>query len=172
LLSNGLCSTCQYLQWGYWGGEIDTPASAGSPARVDVGHINTWIAGVPTSTADISSLKAASFSGTYTGNLVGTVVNGTAQYLASGGLNATYNFGTGAGSFAVTNYDGVSFTVTGSSALSGSNYTFGVKSVPGLAGSISGSFYGPMAAETGGNFAFSKTVGSPYFTSGIFAAKR
>ena len=26
LLPNGLCSSCQYLQWGYWGGELDTPA--------------------------------------------------------------------------------------------------------------------------------------------------
>ncbi len=87
-------------------------------------------------------------------------------------MNATYNFQSGAGSFAVTNYDGLSFKVTGSSTLSGANYTFGVKGVPGLTGAISGSFYGPMAAETGGNFAFSKTAGTPYFTSGIFAAKR
>jgi len=171
-LPNGLCSACQYLQWGYWGGEIDTPASGESPARVDVGHINSWIAGVPTVAGDISSLKAAGITGSYTGNLFGTVSNNGAQYLASGGLTAAYNFGTGNGSFAVKNYDGLSFTVAGNSALSGSNYTFGVKNVPGLAGSVSGTFYGPMATETGGNFAFSKTVGSPYFTSGIFAAKR
>jgi trimeric autotransporter adhesin len=172
LLPNGLCNACQYLQWGYWGGEIDTPASGESPARVDVGHINSWVAGIPTSAGDISSLKAASFNGSYTGNLFGTVFNNGAQYLASGGLTAAYNFGTGNGSFAVKNYDGLSFTATGNSALSGSNYTFGIKNVPGVAGTVSGTFYGPMATETGGNFAFGKTVGSPYFTSGIFAAKQ
>ncbi len=171
LLPNGLCSACQYLQWGYWGGEMDTPASGANAARVDVGHINSWVAGIPTGLSDISSLKGANFTGTYTGNLFGTVVNNGAQYLASGGLSAVYHFGTGTGSFSVINYDGLSFTSNGSAPLSGSNYTFALK-VPGVAGAVSGSFYGPMAAETGGNFAFTKTVGSPYFTSGVFAAKR
>ena len=44
--------------------------------------------------------------------------------------------------------------------------------VPGIKGSINGSFYGPMAAETGGNFKFQTTAGPTYLTSGIFAAKR
>ena len=49
LLPNGLCSSCQYLQWGYWGGQIDTPtAGEGNPLRTDVGHINFWVAGQPT----------------------------------------------------------------------------------------------------------------------------
>jgi hypothetical protein len=171
LLPNGLCGTCQYLQWGYWGGELDTPASGSNLARVDVGHINFWIAGTPaTSVADISSLKASAFSGTYNGNLIGTVLNSGAQYLASGGLQAKYNFGTGAGSFSVINYDGRSFTESGIAGVAGPSYTFGIKRVPGVTGVVSGSFYGPMAAETGGNFAF--TTGPTYTTSGVFAAKR
>lgn len=171
LLPQGLCSACRYLQWGYWGGEIDTPAPTENAARVDVGHINSWVAGMPSSIGDISSLKAANFTGSYTGNLFGTVFNNGAQYLASGGLTAVYHFGTGRGSFSVANYDGLSFTANGNIALSGANYNFGLKA-NGVAGTVSGSFYGPMAAETGGNFAFGKTVGSPYFTSGVFAAKR
>ncbi|HTV45656.1 MAG TPA: FecR family protein [Stellaceae bacterium] len=170
LLPDGLCA-CRYLQWGYWGGELDTPAFGDEPARVDVGHINSWVAGIPTSVGDISSLKAANFTGSYTGNLFGTVINGTAQYLASGRLAASYNFGSGAGAFSVIDYDGLSFTARGRAALSGANYTFGL-AAPGIAGAVSGSFYGPMAAETGGNFAFAKTAGPAYFTSGIFAARR
>lgn len=42
----------------------------------------------------------------------------------------------------------------------------------GIKGTINGSFYGPMAAETGGNFKFQTTAGPTYLTSGIFAAKR
>ena len=42
--------------------------------------------------------------------------------------------------------------------------------MPGLAGSFNGSFYGPSAANTGGNFAFHTTAGPTYLTSGIFAA--
>jgi trimeric autotransporter adhesin len=40
---------CQYLQWGYWTGELDTPDAAGTGViRRDVAHINTWVAGIPT----------------------------------------------------------------------------------------------------------------------------
>ena len=181
LLPKGLCSACQYLQWGYWGGEIDTPSSSG-PACVDVGHINSWVAGIPTSASDITSLKAFNMPVNYAGNLFGTVQKGTAQYLATGGLTASYNFHSGAGTFTVSNYDASSnilpksFTISGTAPLTtmmGSNsYTFGIPRASGLTGAISGSFYGPMAKETGGNFAFSKILGSPYFTSGIFAARQ
>jgi trimeric autotransporter adhesin len=172
LLPSGLCSSCQYLQWGYWGGELDTLASGSGSvaARTDVGHINFWVAGTQlTSMTDISSLQATNFTGTYNGNLIGTVVNNGAQYLAAGGLQATYQFGTQTGSFAVSKYDNQSFTVAGHVPLNGSNYTFGFKN-GAISGAVNGGFYGPMAAETGGNFAF--TAGPTYTTAGIFAAKR
>ena len=171
LLANGLCSTCQYLQWGYWGGELDTPASGGSPARTDVAHINFWVAGTPvTPTGTISSLVASNFTGQYFGNLIGTVYNNGAQYLASGGLQAIYHFGSQTGTFNVSNYDGLSFSASGAAKLSGASYSFGINNVRGLAGHVNGAFYGPAAAETAGNFAFQKIGGAPYFTSGIFAA--
>ena len=110
--------------------------------------------------------------GNYSGHLIGSVFNNGAQYLAAGGLNASYNFGTNVGSFSVVNYDGRSFTAKGSPVISGATYKFGITNVQGLAGSINGSFYGPLAAETGGNFNFHTTVGQTYLTSGIFAAKR
>ena len=169
LLSNGLCSTCQYLQWGYWGGELDTPASGTNLARTDVGHINFWVAGTPaTSVAEISSLSRTNYVGTYTGNLIGSVVNNGAQYLASGGLQASYAFGTQTGSFTVSHYDVLpTFTAAGTAPLNGSNYNFTFNQ-GGIAGSVKGGFYGPAAAETAGNFAFAS--GPSYVTSGIFAA--
>ena len=64
--------------------------------------------------------------------------------------------------------------LSGKAPLTGSSYNFGINNPQGLpiAGSINGSFYGPMAAETGGNFKFQTTAGPTYLTSGIFAAKR
>ena len=38
-------------------------------------------------------------------------------------------------------------------------------------GSVTGFFYGPGAAETGGNFAVQATRGPNYIASGIFAGK-
>jgi hypothetical protein len=167
LLPNGLCA-CQFLQWGYWGGEIDTPAHGDTPARVDVGQLNSWVAGPLTQ--DISALKAMGATGTYSGNLFGSVDNNGAKYLASGLLNATYNFGMQQGSFSVINYDGRSFTLSGLAPLMGANYRIKINS-NGLFGYVFGSFYGPGAIETGGNFAFRTMIGLPYFTSGIYGAR-
>ncbi len=164
---------CKYLQWGYWGGDLRTGNSTDNTiSRIDRGGINFWTAGQITPTADIRILASQGAIGSYNGHMIGSVFNNGAQYMAAGGLAATYNFATRAGSFAVNNYDGRSFTVSGSSATHGANYKFAITTVPGITGAINGSFYGPMAAETGGNFAFKTTAGPTYLTSGIFAAKR
>jgi hypothetical protein len=174
LLPSGLCA-CQFLQWGYWGGEIDTPAHGGTPARIDVGQINSWVAG--SRTLDIPTLKAMGVTGNYSGNLFGSVDNNGAKYLASGGLSGTYNFGTQTGTFTISNYDGrFTFMAGGKIPLSGANYRFGITTIPGIRGSVFGSFYGPGTTagplETGGNFAFRTTTpGTSYFTSGIYGAR-
>ena len=170
LLPNGACA-CQFLQWGYWGGEIDTPASGSSAARTDVGNINFWVAGTPTPLGNLNTLAAQGATGTYTGAAIGSVYNNGASYLAAGGFSGIYNFGTKSGSVTISNFDGHSFTAGGSAPLSGANYTFGIAQA-GLAGSINGTFYGPMAAETGGNFAVHTTAGPTYLASGIFAGKK
>ena len=173
-MATGLCNgPCAYLQWGYWGGELDTPASSSNPARIDVGHLNFWVAGaMPTTAAQISALAGANVTGIYNGNAIGAVVNGGAQYLASGIVSGMYSFAKQAGSFTIKNYDILPpITVGGSAPLTnGSNYSFNVAKGP-VVGSVSGAFYGPAANETGGNFAFS-ALGGSYLTSGIFAAKR
>jgi hypothetical protein len=160
------CS-CQFLQWGYWGGDITSANS-----RLDRGGINFWVAGQTTPLADLNVLAMQGAIGNYSGHLIGSVFNNGQQYIAAGGLQATYNFGTQAGSFSIINYDGRSFTATGSPIVQGANYKFGITNVPGLTGAINGSFYGPLAANTGGNFNFHTTVGPTYLTSGIFAAAR
>ena len=168
---------CQYLQWGYWGGDISSAnPSGGISPRIDRGGINFWVVGKPTLNTDISALAAQGAVGTYTGHLIGSVFNNGNEYVAAGGLSATYNFSKQLiQSFAVNNYDTRNFAVSNISApLKGSTYSFAINNPPGLpiTGSVNGSFYGPAAAETGGNFNFHTTVGSTYLTSGIFAAKR
>ena len=168
---------CQYLQWGYWGGDLRTGNSSNDTiSRSDRGGINFWTAGQLTPMNDINTLASQGAIGSYTGHMIGSVFNNGAQYVAAGGVAATYNFGTRVGSFAVNNYDGRSFSVSGSPITSqgGRSYQFGINNPQGLpiTGAVNGSFYGPMAAETGGNFAFKTTAGPTYLTSGIFAAKR
>ena len=166
--------TCEFLRWGYWGGDLRTGSDSSSAiTRIDRGHINFWMAGQPTPIADISRL-AGMGTADYAGHLIGSVFNAGRQYIAAGGLNASYNFGTQIGSFAVVNYDGLSFSATGTAPLTGSTYTFKLNRPSGvpLTGAINGGFFGPNAKDTGGNFSFSGAGGFPYFTSGIFAATK
>ena len=64
--------------------------------------------------ADMNLLASQGATGTYNGHLIGSVFNNGAQYVATGGLTATYNFAQQTGSFAVNKYDGQTFTVSGS----------------------------------------------------------
>jgi len=169
---------CQYLQWGYWGGDITTAnAGLGNTPRIDRGNINFWTAGQITPAADINKLAGQGAIGNYTGHLIGSVFNNGAQYVAAGGLNAIYNFGTRMGSLNITNYDGNTFTVSNPMVSGTGKYTFNFNNAitqqgRSITGAFNGGFYGPMAAETGGNFKFQTTAGPTYLTSGIFAAKR
>jgi hypothetical protein len=164
LLPNGLCQQCQFVQWGYWTGELDTPNSAGTVVRQDLAHINPWIAGV------VSTSLPPTGVGTFTGNAFGSVVNSGASYLASGGFTNTYNFGNHTGAFTISNFDGK--TVSGTVNGLGAGYS-GSLSGSGLTGSAKGSFFGNLpgnpATETGGNFALQ---GPSYLASGIFAGHR
>jgi hypothetical protein len=177
LLPNGLCQQCQFLQWGYWTGVVDTLNAAGTAVvRQDLAHINTWIAGIPA--VNIPTTGA----GTYTGNALGSVFNNGANYLASGGFTNSYNFGTQTGTVAISNFDGRNFSGT-VQALANSTGTavqafgngvyLGNLSGSGLTGQAVGQFYGPGAPETGGMFAVHSPAGVPtYLASGIFAGRR
>ena len=161
LLPNGVSvCQCQYLQWGYWGGELTL--SHNGYTFEDVGAINTWVAGIPT---PVNQLPTMGY-GSYSGAAIGTVNSNGATYVAAGGFGLTYNFGNNSGSFSISNFDNhsLSGTVNGASGI----YA-GAISGSGTHGSVNGMFYGPGAAETGGNFAFQSLHGLSYTASGIFA---
>ena len=132
--------------------------------RLDAAHINTWVAGTPSVTLPASGI------GTFSGNAIGSVVNGGASYLASGGFTNRYDFGNHTGMFMISNFDGK--TVSGTVNGVGAGYS-GALSGSGLTGSANGSFFGNLpgnpATETGGNFALR---GPSYLASGIFAGHR
>ena len=166
LLPNGLCQQCQFLQWGYWTGVIDTLNAAGTAVvRQDLAHINTWIAGIPAVNVPTTGV------GTFTGNALGSVFNNGASYLASGGFTNSYNFGTQTGTVAISNFDGRNFA--GTVQAIGNGLYQGSLSGSALTGQAIGQFYGPGAPETGGMFGVHSPAGVPtYLASGIFAGRR
>ncbi|HTZ34781.1 MAG TPA: FecR domain-containing protein [Stellaceae bacterium] len=161
---------CQYLQWGYWTGEIDQVGANGALTRSDQAPINLWMAGVPAVARPTSGIAS------YSGAAVGAVYNGGASYLAAGNYAGTYNFASNTGTAAISNFDGRNLSAAVS--LTGSNGVYhGTLSQAGSAaysGDIYGNFFGPGAVETGGYFAFHNTAAgvAPYLAAGIFAGKQ
>jgi hypothetical protein len=164
---------CQYLKWGYWTGQLNQVNSTNTAiTRSDRAFINTFVAGMPTSVGDIGTLAGQAVTGTYSGHAVGSVFTNGASYVSAGNFTGSYNFATQVGNLTISNFDGKTFSsATASAPLSGASYT-GTLSGSGVAGGFAGTFYGPMAANTGGSFAVRSTTTTPYLASGIFAGKR
>jgi len=106
--------------------------------------------------------------GTYNGVAVGAVLNNGKSYLAGGGYNQTYNFGTLTGTANITNFDGANYSapLTGSGTI----FTGNLTGPANRTGVLAGTFFGPSAAVTGGGFAIQNPAGT-YVASGAFAGR-
>ncbi len=175
------CTTCSFLKWGYWGSNINAPAvpvTEGGP-RNDRVHLGTWVAGnLPTQ--DQLPLTG---NATYNGHAIASVSRSDgatlSQYHASGDLAVNWDFGSRAGTLAITNFDDVG-TISGAisdpSVIGTATNTFtgALTDGAGLTGNTTGSFAGgptiPFAQGVIGNFSVSGTVGSDdYRATGVYA---
>lgn len=152
-----ICNNCEFMTWGWWG-------KASGPESFYSVHLGNWIIGKQPE----NSALPTSGTATYNGNAVGTVLNDGAQYIATGTMTSTMNFGTRSGTVSVSNYDSKNFSAgvnfgTGAATFSG-NVTSGVAS-----GSVTGAFAAngtnPVQGIMGN---FSATDGS-WSSTGIFA---
>ncbi|MDH6233113.1 hypothetical protein M2281_003724 [Mesorhizobium soli] len=153
--SSELCS-CSYLSWGWWG------SADGGDGYWASGHMGNWVIGDITANVDMPKNGTA----TYDGNAVGTVVNGNAQYIAAGTMNATMNFGTRTGNVSISNFDGHNFgsdvSFAGSSTFTGTNG----------ATDITGSFANNGADKAKGILGAFSTTDGAWSASGIFGGNR
>ncbi len=155
--SSEICDACEFMTWGWWGrnvyGEINYTV-----------HLGNWIIGKQPD----NNLLPEDGTATYNGNAVGTVINGSAQYIATGAMSSTMDFGTRSGTVSVSNYDSKSFSADvnfgGSSATFSGDITSGVAS-----GSVTGAFASngtdPVKGIMGN---FTATDGN-WSSTGIFA---
>ena len=150
---------CQYARWGFWSAALDH-----GWGQV---HLGTWIAGSETPLADLPRTGIAAFAG----HAIGSVDNAGRSYVAAGAFQGRFDFGARTGTVAIANFDGRS--VGGSTAsANGRNYQGGL-SGSGLAGTVTGTMFGPKAAETGGAFTLTQAGGAAgYRATGTFAARR
>jgi hypothetical protein len=123
--------------------------------------MGNWVVGDLTKSIEMP----VSGTATYAGNAVGTVLNNGDQYITTGKMNATMDFGARTGNVAISNFDGRNFDA---------NVTFPGSAFSGTNGatSIAGSFANDGADKAKGILgSFSSQDGS-WSTSGIFAGSR
>lgn len=153
--SSKLCD-CEYLSWGWWG-QSEKPDGLGTS-----GHMGNWIVGDVTRDVDMPMSGTA----TYTGNAVGSVINGDDQYIATGGMTATMDFAARNGNVAITNFDGRDF---GNSVSFGSGGSFASS---GGTTAINGSFVNGNGMPAQGVIGAFATSDGNWSASGIFGGNR
>jgi len=153
--SSALCS-CSYLSWGWWG-EADN-----ADGYVTSSHMGNWVIGDVTANIDMPVTGTA----TYSGHAVGTVLDGSSQYIATGDMAASVNFASRTGSVAISDFDGHSFgsnvSFAGSSTFTGTNGTT----------SLTGSFVNGNGLAAEGLIGAFTTADGLWSASGIFAGDR
>jgi hypothetical protein len=116
------------------------------------------------------------YSGTVIGNVARETVDGTAQYIATGDLNVSYNFSSRSGGIDINNFDN-NVALSGSigetdtlqsaligGALSGDNVYTDLDPYDTLSGSFSGAFVNNPAAISGTPNVAAGVIGNFDFT--------
>jgi len=156
-----------YMTWGVWSVEAAHSGMAGTTV-LDGSH---WIAGTMTPTHDMPTTGTAS----YAGQVRGTAYEGGALHALNGTSNLTANFGTGniGGQLNINYANGGAYATSNLSSVSIVNGNQFGGSLGGTdnVGNIQGGFYGPGAAEVGGNWSINKNGGVSQAT-GVFTGKK
>ncbi|MEP9387757.1 FecR family protein [Mesorhizobium sp. KR9-304] len=183
------CESCDFIDWGWWGTRVEVAAGASDEItedRVDYVHMGTWVAGDVSTETEIETLVAGTtqvpfgatvyYSGTVIGNVARETVNGTAQYIATGDLNVSYNFSSRSGGVNINNFDnnvylsgsiGETDTLQSAligGALSGDNVYTDLDPYDTLSGSFSGAFVNNPAAAVGAPNVAAGVIGNFDFT--------
>jgi hypothetical protein len=169
---------CEQTQWGFWSAFNGATNNNGQLTFEDQGALLLWVAGVPTSLANLPATGTA----TYTGHAIANIANGTAglTYLAAGTFSNMVNFGARTGAVTINGLDGTNYAGTTQFATSSATFATPMSSPlvgnnNGRTAALNGSFFqgGPTgtvpAGEMGGSLILN---GTGYLGSGIFAARK
>lgn len=165
---------CQYVNWGYWQGDLNYLSGARAGQR-DYVTLGTWVAGTATANVDLPLSGTA----TDTGHIIGNVENDIGNsYVAVGKMDTTWDFGSCSGGLTITNFDGPNYS--GSTFGSPGTGIFGGSfsgTSPGATnrqGQVWGAFYRSPTNATlyqAGNFKLNSTE-TNYKAAGTWATQR
>ncbi|MDJ0513619.1 MAG: FecR family protein [Methyloceanibacter sp.] len=145
------CQDCKYIKWGAWGTRSSYTDRRGRNVTEDT-HLGWWITGDVVSPNDMPGAGDAN----YAGDVVGTVAklkNGQwNQSVATGKLDAYWNFRHRAGTIDIRDFDNKNIHgVIGASKESPQNFVGGLGGKGGIVGTTAGSFVGsPGRGQTPG----------------------
>jgi hypothetical protein len=164
-----LC-TCQYLQWGWWTGDLNhNDPSDNNPGERDRVHLATWVAGNLPTIAEIPNTGNATFSG----HIIGNVVSNGASYLAAGNFNHDWNFATRTGALFNSTFDGMALSGSANATLANPrDFSGSLNLANGANGIYNGSFFkggGDPTKSIGGQF---NLANGTYVGAGTFAAQK
>lgn len=176
---------CEFLEWGYWGTQTDL-RDANNPddpnervARATV-HLGTWVAGDLTDPAEMPITGTGSYEGHAVGTVLKATPDGAAQYIASGRMDMSYDFGAREGRVDISDFDDRDFSaVVGDPAQTGlPSGTFAGPAFnpdtggPAIDGAIAGAFVNDGVEAAGGVIGnFGVNEGANWSASGIFAGE-
>lgn len=154
------CS-CKFLDWGWWGTRVDVAASGSEiPSdRSDYVHMGTWVAGDIARPGDLPTNISVTYSGTALGNVARETAGGVAKYIASGGMNMSFDFASRTGNLSITNFDGMNLSSAVSERSTQTQALFGGQLMgSGANGTLNGAFVNDglnVAAGVIGDFSVS-----------------
>ena len=166
-----LCDDCSFLEWGAFTTTVNF-SNGGKSFQYRDPITGWWVSGDLASSAEIDDLWASKATATYDGHVLGTVINGSRTYDATGDLWMKWEFGNRAGELAISKFDGNRSFGTGPGGLTqvpGANQFGGNLSGSDLNGRATGSFVrGPNGPAQGviGNWNVSS---GNYRATGAFA---
>ncbi|MBP0617748.1 hypothetical protein, partial [Jiella mangrovi] len=177
LLPDGRLCDCEFLEWGWWGTQVKPYDNAsGSQIGLASVHLGNWVAGDISTLAEVDAAVGSNVVATYSGNAVGSVINGAANYVASGSMDMEWNFGARSGAVAIGDFDGRNFAGTLDLPGGGNGYQGFISEASdgGASGVLSGAFVNDGAdalAGTIGNFNVETSSGG-WSATGVFAGSR
>ena len=136
-------------------------------------QLGWWIAGDVVTSTRLPTTGSA----TYAGDAIGNVNNNGKQYVATGDMDMSWNFGKRSGRLDITHFDGKDFggPLCGAGLLcaKGDNHFVGVLSGSGVAGTAAGSFVHPhnwqrQTRQPDGVIGNFGVTGNHYQVTGIF----
>lgn len=173
--------TCDFLTWGWWGGDISySSGSTYNASGIERLNLATYVAGKLATTTQLPNVGTATFSG----SAIGNVQLGSSSYVGVGTYTNSWTWGGGGGSGSFTlNFD--SRTYSGTTTMTSGTVQFSspLSNTSGgasLSGNLNGAFFqsGGSVAGQAGSFSVTGTVpatgggSNSYNAGGTFVAKK